>query len=137
MKLTQEEIRYINALSEVSGADAKDCIISGDTILFLIKGEKMGLAIGKNGATIKTLRKKLGKKVELFEYDEDVKAFIRKAFFNITINGIEIREAGGKKIAAVKVDSENMGRLLQNSSRIRKVKEIMKKDYNIDDLRLR
>jgi len=59
IKLGMDEIRYLNALSKLSGVNAKDCIIGEKNITFIVPEKDMGQAIGKNGSTIEEIRKRI------------------------------------------------------------------------------
>ena len=137
MRLGTEEIFYLNALTTVSGANARDCIIQGNTISFLVRTEEIGKAIGKNALNIENLQKQLRKKVEIFEYSANAEEFVKKAFFNIRFNSIEIKEGEGKKTVFVSLDAENKSRMLNNSSKIKRIKEIAKRNYNIEEIRIK
>ncbi len=131
MKLGIEEIRYINALQNIAGVHARDCIISDKRITFLVSDQQISKAIGKNGATIKIVKKKMGKEVELFEYNKDVKKFMERAMNRIKIDRMDLVEMEGKNTLKIALNSENRRKLMQNSGRFRKVKEIVERNYNI------
>lgn len=137
MRLGTEEIFYLNALNTVSGANARDCIIQGNTISFLVRTEEIGKAIGKNASNLEKLQKKLRKKIEIFEYSANPEEFVKKAFFNIRFNAIETKEEEGKKTVFVSVDAENKSKILNNSSKIKRIKEIAKRNYNIEEIRIK
>ncbi|MFH1586898.1 MAG: NusA-like transcription termination signal-binding factor [Candidatus Diapherotrites archaeon] len=136
MKLGIEEIRYINALQNIAGVHARDCIISADRITFLVSDQQISKAIGKNGATIKIVKKKIGKEVELFEYSKDVKKFMERAMNRIKIDNMDLVEMEGKKTLKIALNSENRRKLMQNSGRFRKVKEIVERNYNIPAIKV-
>ncbi|MBN2067314.1 MAG: NusA-like transcription termination signal-binding factor [Candidatus Diapherotrites archaeon] len=137
MRLTSNEIFYLNALNSISGVDARDCVVDDNAIAFLVKKEAMGKAIGKNASKIKELKKKLRKNVEIFEYTEGIESFIKNALYNIKIEEIKIVEKNGKKQAILMLDPENKRKLLNSLPRIKRIKALSKRDYNIEDIRTR
>lgn len=136
MRLGIDEIRYINALQNIAGVHARDCIISDNRITFLVSDNQISKAIGKNGATIKLVKKKMGKDVELFEYNKDVKKFMERAMNRIKIDSMVLVEMDGKNTLKIALNPENRRKLMQNSGRFRKVKEIMERNYNIPAIKV-
>lgn len=136
MKLGNDELRYLRALETIAGVNARDCIISKNKLVFLIQGKDLGKAIGKNGSTVKTLAEKMGKSVELMEYDPDVKVFMQKALGGIKTQNIELFN-GEKNLMQLSFDSENRKKLLNNIGRLKRLKEIVKREYDIDDIRIK
>ena len=137
MKISNEEILYINALSNASHVTAKDCLIEEGVICFLVKGENLGKAIGKNASTVKNLSLKLKKNIEIFGYYKDVKEFIRKAFHNVKINEIEIKENDELKEVILSVDFENKRKLLSNRKRMERIKKLLERDYKVAGVRIK
>ena len=137
MKLSKDEIFSINALQMVSGVHAKDCILEGSSIAFLVKSEEMGKAIGKNGSNIKELGNKTGKKVEVIAFEESCEEFLKSAFSKAGIQKIEVRENDGKKTAIISASGENKRILLRNKPRLEKIKKLAERNYNVEDIKIR
>lgn len=95
IRLTGDEMRYIAVFENVTGAVAKDCIIDGklNRVIFVVKPGDIGLAVGKQGSHVKTLRRMIGKDVELVEYAENITGFIKNSFAPAQVK--EIRVTGG------------------------------------------
>ena len=68
VKLGTDSIRNIAAFESVTEVHAHDCLITEDCVYFLVDPANVGLAIGKNGATIRELRKIFGKTVRVFDH---------------------------------------------------------------------
>lgn len=132
-----DQIQMINTLDSVARVTAKDCVISKDGVVFLIPEKYMKKAIGKNGSTVEKLMKKINKKVEFFEYDEKPEKFLEKAFFRSKIEKVEIKKIKEKKVAFVKADAEGKKLILRNLNRLKKVKELAKRNYGIEEVRIR
>ncbi len=135
MKLGNAEILYINALANVCGVNAKACIIDEDAIIFIVKGSDVGKAIGKQGANISALGKKLGKRVEIFGFGENAANFIMMAFPKISFAGFEeVQAENSKKVLFMMLDQENKRALLENSGKLKRIKEVARKAYNVDEV---
>ncbi|HIH21658.1 MAG: NusA-like transcription termination signal-binding factor [Candidatus Diapherotrites archaeon] len=136
MKLGNEELRYMRALETVAGVSARDCIIFKNKLVFIINAEGIGKAIGKKGSNVKKLSEKMGKNIELMEYSNDAAEFVKKALGSIRFEKAEILD-GEKKAMQLSMDFENRKKLLDNIGRLKKLKEIVKREYNIGDIRVR
>jgi NusA-like KH domain protein len=137
MKISKEEIGYLNALESISGASAISCVSDDKSISFLVDRNQMSAVIGKQGAMIKKIRERMKKNVDVFEYSGDVEDFIKKAFYNIELKNTKVNHATGEKVRELEVDSENKRKILQNPVRFRKLKDIMQKGYGIEKVRLK
>ncbi len=137
MKLGADEIFYLNALNSISGANARDCVVQGNTVSFIVRPGELGRAIGKNALNIEQLKKRLKKNIEIFEYSENAGDFFKKAFYNIEFKKIDSVEEKGKKALVVAVDAENRSKMLNNSGKIKRIKEIAKRNYGIEEIKIR
>ena len=131
------EIHYINALEDLAGVSARDCLAKEDEIIFLVNGKQMGLAIGKNGQTIAKVRERIGKSIELFEYAESAVDFVRKAFYKVPIKETAFSERQGRKVLIASFEAEHKKKALQSLGKLRKIKEILKRNYGVADLIIR
>ena len=137
MKIGFDEIRLINALDSIARVSAKDCFVEENTIVYLVPNEGMRKAIGKNGSTIEKVKKQLGKNIELYEYSSKPEEFFSKAFHKASVDGVEIKKMKQRNIAIVKTDNANKRVILQNLGRLNKVKELAKRNYDIEEVRIR
>ena len=137
MKLGPAEIQLINALDSIARVGARDCFVQDEGIVFLVPEKSMRQAIGKNGVTIQKIREKLGKHVEIFGYSEKPEKFLENAFFRAKIDEVEIRQSKEKKVAIIKADNANKKVMLQNMGRLKKIKELAKRNYDIAEIRIR
>ncbi|MBI5346983.1 MAG: NusA-like transcription termination signal-binding factor [Candidatus Aenigmarchaeota archaeon] len=79
MKVTLDmnTIQTINLFHNITGSNVVDCVDTEDMLYFVVQKGEYGLAVGKNGAKIKIVEKKLRKTVKIFEYSEDLETFIK------------------------------------------------------------
>ena len=136
MRLTSDEIFYLNALNSASGANARDCVVKGKVISFLIKKKELGKAIGKDATTVKKLRQLLKLNVELLEYPEDVKQFIKKALYNVKVKEVKVLRKNNKKFAIAVLEPGERRKLLNSMGRVKRIKALAQRNYNIDDIKI-
>jgi N utilization substance protein A len=134
MKISNQEILLINALQDFSGVTARDCIINDKSIIFVVNQKDVGNAIGKKGEKIKRLRKKLKKNIEIYGYCDKAENFIRNSLRGIKINEIKADEK--EQTFFLMLDSENKRKLI-GTNKLKKIKEIMKRNYNIGNIKIR
>jgi len=136
MRLTSDDIFYLNALNTASGANARDCIVQGKVITFLIKKKELGKAIGKDAQAVKKLGEKLRLHVELLEYTENVEGFIKKALYNVKVKEVKVSEKEGKNFVTVALEPGEKRKMMTNMSRVKRIKALAKRNYSIEDIRI-
>ena len=79
IKITTDQMRLMSLFQNVTGATARDCVEDEkqDRVIFVVNAGKMGLAIGKGGSHIKTLQNIIKRNIELVEYSDDPKVFLK------------------------------------------------------------
>ncbi|MAG22017.1 MAG: NusA-like transcription termination signal-binding factor [Candidatus Diapherotrites archaeon] len=137
MKLGSDEIFYINVFDSISGAVAKDVIVQGNSVVFLVKKGDVGKAVGKNACNVNTLRKKFGKNIEILEQGDNPEEFVKKALYTVKIKSVEIVENEDRKNGFVVLDAGEKRKLLSNLGRFKRIKEIAKRNYGLHELRLK
>ena len=136
MRLTSDEIFYLNELNSASGANARDCVIEGNVITFLVRKKELGKAIGKDAEAVKKLRLKLKLNVELLEYAEEGKEIIKKALYDVKIKEIKFVERNDKKIANVSLESGERRKILGQTGRLKRIKALARRNYKVEDIKI-
>lgn len=135
---TTETMQYIALFESLTGAHAKDCLVfEGDDtrIVFVVKSGDMGLAIGKNGNNISRVKKQIGRHVEVIEYSDDPKEFIKNLFQPAVIKSVSISTKGEKQLAIVDVAAKDKGLAIgKNGRNINKVKLLAQRHHKLDDV---
>jgi len=85
IKLSSEEIIYMNEFEKLTGTKPIDCIILSKSINFIVQEEQMGLAIGKNGSKIRKVEKIFRKKVNVYEYSNNLNNLVQKIIYPLKI----------------------------------------------------
>ena len=132
IKLTSDELQLMSLFQSVTGATSRDCIIDEklDRVIFVVSKGEMGLAIGKNGATIKTLQGVVGKKIELVEYSDDAAEFIRNMLGANLVLDVKINEKGdGTTVAVAVVDPKKKGVVVGREGRNAEKARLLAKRY--------
>jgi len=115
MLLNTRDLQNMRAFESMTHARVVDAFELEDSINFLVEKGELGKAIGKGGVTIANARKRLGKRVAVFEDADSPEEFISKACHPVKatplINGNDIRinvsrgqrdEISGKQIRIIK-----------------------------------
>lgn len=135
IKLTSDEMKYIALFESMTGATARDCIIDEKMgrIIFLTKPGDMGLAIGKGGRNINTLKKMTGKQIELVEYSDTPEKLIKNSLSPANVKEIRLTEKSDRRIAVVEVDPKDKSIAIgKNGRNIEKTRMLAKRYFQID-----
>jgi len=149
VKIDRKAIELMSLFNNISGAIIKDCLIfqnpesmdeSRQVIIFLVKKEDVGKAIGKAGEHVKDLMSKLQKKIDVIPFSEDLNQFIHfilnTSKNSIKVQGIEIKEnKNEKKTVIISVNPQDRGKAIgKDGSMIRKIKTLVIRHYDVDNV---
>ncbi len=133
IKYDSELMKLITFFESISGAKVKDCI-TNEKILFVIKQDDMGKAIGKKGANIKRIENALKKRVKLVEFNDDAVQFVKNMMHPIEVSQIEhennIITIHGKDIST---KAMLIGRERQNINHMTK---IIKRYFDVEEIKV-
>lgn len=132
IKLTSEELGLMAIFQNVTGVSSRDCVIdsAGDRIIFVLEKEFMGQAIGKKGQTIDNLENVIARPIELVEYSDDPREFIKNALGTRNVIDAKVNEkADGSKVGIVTVSAKNKGAVLGRGGRNAERARILAKRY--------
>jgi len=132
VKLETEAIRNLAAFERITRVHARDCLITDKCVYFLVDSKKIGLAIGKNGSNIKEVRRVLGRQVRLFGYADSAEETIK----NIVPDLKSIKMEGGSMVVSIQ-PKDRVSVIGRNGETIRVIRQILKRHFNIDNLKLR
>lgn len=140
IKLTSEELGLISLFQNVSGATARDCIIDEkiNRVIFVINKGEMGLAIGKNGTSIKNIQNQIGKSVELVEYSDIPKEMISNALNSKFVSNVRLTEkVDGSRIATIVVDQKKKGAVVgRNGKNAEKARLLARRYFQISNVHI-
>jgi len=132
IKLTTDHIRVVGIFERLTGVHVKDCLMDEECVYFLIEPGKIGVAIGKNGSTIKNVSRALGKSVKIFEYASTPEGMIKNFIPNL--KSVEVDSNGATISIPVSERSVVIGR---NGRNIKIIREFLKRHFRIDNVRLK
>lgn len=75
--MDNDSLQYIAAFEKISHVKVRDFYIHNERLIYIINEGDLLRALGKDGANVKLLSSKLGKRIKVAEYNPDVKLFIR------------------------------------------------------------
>ena len=133
---TTETIRLLTLFENVTNVPVRDCFIDNGVIYYIVEEGKIGLAIGKDGVSIKKVERVIGKKVKVFEYSSDPETFIK----NIIPQCREITmiNQDDKITVEIKVSKNDRGFVIgRGGEKIKIYKEILKRVHNISDIQVK
>jgi N utilization substance protein A len=146
IKLDRQSMELISLFNNISGAIIKDCLVfespenNAEIIIFLVKKEDVGKAIGRAGEHVKDLMAKLQKKIDVIPWSENLEQFIQYILNTskntIKVQNIEIKESrSGKKTIIISVRPQDRGKAIgKEGSMIRKIKELVIRHFEIDNV---
>ncbi|MEM0029690.1 MAG: NusA-like transcription termination signal-binding factor [Candidatus Nitrosocaldus sp.] len=141
IRLTSDELRLMSLFQSITTVTAKDCVIDEkmDRVIFVIGKGDMGLAIGRNGSTIRTLQGMIGKRIELVEYADDLAEFVKNIFGRETVLDVKIgNHSSNGKVVTVVVDSRKKGMVVGREGRnVEKARLLTKRYFDVANVIIR
>ena len=146
IKIDRESMELISLFNNISGAIIKDCLVfrspenSSEVIIFLVKKQDVGKAIGKAGEHVKDLMAKLQKKIDVIPFSADIYEFIQFILNttknSIKVQSIEVKENKiGKKTVIISVRPQDRGKAIgKDGSMIKKIKELVIRHFEVNNV---
>ncbi len=146
IKIDRESMELISLFNNISGAIIKDCLVfkspenSSEVIIFLVKKQDVGKAIGKAGEHVKDLMAKLQKKIDVIPFSDDIDEFIQFILNttknSIKVQSIEVKESKiGKKTVIISVRPQDRGKAIgKDGSMIKKIKELVIRHFEVNNV---
>ena len=130
-----ETIKIINIFEMLTQVSVKDCILMDDRIYVLTEeGELKKLR--ENGHVLRNLEKTLNKKILIFEYSKDLSLFLKNSIKGV--RGLKIRNEKEKKIVEIVVESPFKSLVIgKDGKNIKALRQILKRNYDVDNLVIR
>ena len=134
-KLGPEELRYIALFQSITGTTVLDCIVDEDfnRIIYIVRPEDMGKAIGRRGINVKRLSDLLKKNIEIVEHSDNLEDMVKNVFREARIVSINLVERGGQKTLYVRVPDSDKGKAIgREGKNLKRARIILKRFFDID-----
>jgi len=131
VKFDMETIRVMTIFENLTGAKVKDCVVSENSAYIVVEKGMLGIAIGKNGSSVRRVEKALNKTIKLFEFSDDLKTFVKNLIPNS--NSVNVRETGGRKTVEVRVSNAEKPIVIGREGKNLKIlKELVKRSHEAE-----
>ncbi len=134
-KLGPEELRYIALFQSITGTTVLDCIVDEDfnRIIYIVRPEDMGRAIGRRGINVKRLSDLLKKNIEIVEHSDNLEDMVKNVFREARIVSINLVERGGQKTLYVRIPDSDKGKAIgREGKNLKRARLILKRFFDID-----
>jgi N utilization substance protein A len=132
-----EMIRTLNMFESMTDVEARDCLMKEDEAYFIVPEGKAGMAIGKGGKVVKKVQNQIGKDVKIFEYKDNLGAFVNN-LVSVDIRSLDIQDDEDGKSVEINVSNDNKGRLVgRDGENIDAIRDILKRTHNVDEVTVR
>ena len=92
------------------------------------------MAIGKGGKVVKKVQNQLGKNVKIFEYKDNLGAFVNN-LVSVDIRSLDIEDTENGKTVEINVSNDNKGRLVgKDGDNIDSIRDILKRTHNVNEV---
>jgi NusA-like KH domain protein len=134
MKYNLQQIQYVNLFEKKTKTHVKDCFFYQDRLVFIVMPGQASKAVGKLGTNVKYLSNLTKKKIKIVEFSDNPVEFIKS--FIAPIEPAEITLEN--KIITIKPKTvKDKGHLIgRDSKNIKAIKEITKKYYDIENIKI-
>lgn len=130
-----DKIRMITLFENVTKAPIKDCMANddGDMMCFVVEEGKIGMAIGRDGNSVRRVERMIGKNIKLFEFSKDIPTFVKNLIPQA--KAIKIRNENGSVIVEIKVGKRDRPFVIGRAGRnLKFYKKVLQRNHNIDDI---
>ena len=137
--LTEDCMALISQFERLTGAGSRDCVIDdrNNRLIFVVNPGEMGLAIGRQGSSIKKAMDVMGKKIEVVEYSPDPEQFIRNCFLPAKVTSVDFDGEGDSRVAHIEVSDEDRGIAIgKEGKNIFKAKKLAQRQHDVSDVLL-
>ena len=131
--INQDTLKKVQLVTNITSARVKDCVDEEDIVVFIIEKGDISLAVGRKGEHVIRLKKLFGKTVQMIEFSEDPKVFLKNVFRNYGVTEVDIETKDDGQIhATVHVDQKEKGRAIgKNARNLRRARNILARHHNI------
>lgn len=130
----------MSMFNSMTGATAKDCVIDEklNRLIFIVTKGQMGLAIGKEGASVKKMERAVRRPVEVVEWSDDISELIKNALGPRYVQEIRVSDRpDGSRGVVVVVDPKKKGAAVGMGGRnAEKVRLLARRYFDISNVQI-
>jgi len=140
IKLSSDQLSLMSMFQGMTGATARDCVVDDkrDRVIFVVAQGQMGLAIGKDGASVKKIERAVRRPVEVVEWADDIEGLVKNSLGAKFVQEVRVSERpDGTKGVVVIVDSRKKGAVLGlGGKNAEKVRLLAKRYFEISNVQI-
>lgn len=140
IKISSDELSLMSMFQGLTGATARDCVVDEkrDRVIFVVSQGQMGLAIGKEGASVKKIERAVRRPVEVVEWADDVEGLVKNSLGAKFVQEVRMSDRlDGTKGVVVVVDSKKKGAVLGlGGKNAEKVRLLAKRYFDISNVQI-
>ncbi len=133
-----ETIRLMTLFENVTGASVKDCLVDSleNTAYFIVREGDAGIAIGKNGTSVKKVERLIQKTIKVFEFSDDLTTFVKKLIPQT--DEVQIRPGTDEIVVEIRVKKTSKAMVIgRDGKNLKLFKEFLQRNHNINGLVVR
>jgi N utilization substance protein A len=136
MTFDTETIRLMTLFESLTGVSVKDCLVDEDVIYIIVEEGKLGIAIGRNGNSVKNAEEVMNKTIRLYEFSPDLSKFVKNLIPKAV--GVAINNDGDRIVVEVRVERNDRPMVIgRDGKNLKTLKELLKRSHNVSDLIVR
>ena len=130
-------MKIMSLFENLTHARLKDCFADEklNNLTFVVLPGEMGKALGKRAENVKTLERKLQKKIRVVEFNPDKLEFIKNMIMPLKVSGISEDEMGVVTIAGP--DPKTKGLLIgRNAQNLRNLEANVRRYFEVKEIKV-
>ena len=135
IKIDNYAIRTMSFFKEKTGVSPLNCIVTKDSIIFLVDSGLVRKAIGRDAVNVKYLRNQFKKEIKIFEKGENLDETISNFIYPVKLNSSKVHR---RVLSMLLMNPNDRRKLLCNGqTTLRQLKEVINIYHqNIRDIKL-
>lgn len=136
--LDMQFMRYLNLFSKITRIQTTVCFVYNNIIVFGVRKKEVSDAIGRNAENVKKLAEILRRKIKIVAMPSgkeggDIEEFVREVVSPLTFTKFEFQNG----VVSVSGTVQNKAGLIgRNSMRQKELEEILKRYFDISELKI-
>ncbi len=135
--ISADLMKFMSMFESVTRVGLKDCFVdeTTDVLTFIVPQGKIGKALGKGAANIKTMERKLNRRIKIVEYSDDVKTFIKSLLLPLRIS--DISEIDDRVFQIETQDRKSRGVILgRSASNLRSLEKVTRRFFDVKEIKV-